>query len=361
MNRALASAALSALAIAALAFAAAAPAQARDQINIVGSSTVYPFTSYVAEEFGKTTRHPTPKVEQTGSGSGHKLFGKGTGPATPDLVNSSRRMKVSEFDNATSAGITGMTEAVIGYDGIAIAESVENPGFNITKLQLHLAIAAKVPGPDGTLIENPYKKWSDIDASLPDRPIVIYGPPTTSGTRDAFEELILEKVSETLPEYDGEAFTDVRQDGAYVDAGENDNLIINRVTTNTQAIGIFGYGFLDENRDKVRASSIDGVPATPETISSGEYPVSRSLYFYIKHDHIGVTPGLYDFVQLFMSEKMIGPAGQLKNIGLIPLPEDLRLASRQRVLDLVPLELVDGKLPSLQDYLDANGPVAAAQ
>ncbi|MEO0586181.1 MAG: substrate-binding domain-containing protein [Planctomycetota bacterium] len=358
MIRALASAALSALAAVAL---VSAPAAARDQINIVGSSTVYPFASYVAEEFGKTTRHPAPKVEQTGSGGGHKLFGQGTGPATPDLVNSSRRMKVSEFDNANSAGVTGMTEAVIGYDGIAIAESAQNPGLNLTKLQLHLAIAAKVPGPDGTLIDNPYKKWSDIDASLPDRPIVIYGPPTTSGTRDAFEELVLEKVSESLPAYGGEAFTDVRQDGAYVDAGENDNLIINRVTTNTQAVGIFGYGFLDENRDKVRAASIDGVPATPETISSGEYPVSRSLYFYIKHDHIGVIPGLFDFVQLFMSEKMIGPAGQLKNIGLIPLPEELRLASRQRVLDLVPLELQDGKLPSLQDYLDANGPVAAAE
>jgi phosphate transport system substrate-binding protein len=345
---------VSLVAVGAASIGLATDASARDQIKIVGSSTVYPFSSYVGEEFGSTTRYPVPVIESTGSGGGHKLFGAGIGTDHPDITNSSRRIKTSEFGTAANAGIT-ITEAVIGYDGIAFAEGTGGETLDFTLEQIFLAVAAEVPDGQGGLKKNDYKNWSDIDAALPDRPIVIYGPPTTSGTRDAFEELVMEAASEELDGYGGEGYTDVRQDGVYVDSGENDNLIVQKLQNDKNAFGIFGYGFLEENRDKVQGASIGGVAPSPESISSGDYPVSRSLYFYIKNEHVGVVPGLMQFVDLFMSEEMIGPNGQLKEIGLVPLPSHLREASRQRVLNLIPMEMKGDTLKSLQEYASENG------
>jgi phosphate transport system substrate-binding protein len=329
----------------------------RDQIRIVGSSTVYPFSSYVAEEFGTTTRYPTPVVESTGSGGGHKLFGAGYGPDTPDITNSSRKMKASEFEIAQKNNVGKITEAVIGYDGIAVAQNIRNGAANFTLEQLALAVAKDVPDPNGggSLVPNPYKRWNQIDRSLPDREIKIYGPPTTSGTRDAFAELVLEVATKKMPAYGGEAYMQVRQDGPWIDAGENDNLIVQKLSQDRDAFGVFGYSFLDENRDKVAGATINGIAPTAETISTGEYPVSRSLFFYVKQAHLSETPGLREYIDLFMSEKMIGPDGQLKKIGLVPLPEHLRKASRQRVKSMDPMTLTDGKLDTLEDYAAKNG------
>ncbi len=326
----------------AMAFAVtAATGQARDQIRIVGSSTVYPFSSYVAEEFGATTDYQTPVVESTGSGGGHKLFGEGVGPQTPDISNSSRRIKKSEFKRDLENGVEEIIEIMIGYDGIAIAHNVDNDPINLTRRDILLAVAAKVPQ-DGELVDNPYTNWNQINPELPDKEIIIYGPPTTSGTRDAFEELVMEAASEEIDAYGGE-YSEVRQDGAYIDSGENDNLIVQKLARNSDAFGIFGYSFLAENTDRIQGANVDGVAPVPEKISSGEYPVSRSLFFYVKKAHVGVIPGLDEYVDLFLSEKMIGPRGYLKRIGLIPLPNEERKDIRARWDDREILTLQDLK------------------
>ncbi|MEM1208473.1 MAG: substrate-binding domain-containing protein, partial [Planctomycetota bacterium] len=245
------------VAIGVASFGLSTDASARDQIKIVGSSTVYPFSSYVGEEFGSTTRYPVPVIESTGSGGGHKLFGAGVGVDTPDITNSSRRIKTSEYKRDIEAGITSITEAVIGYDGIAFAEGIGGAPLDLSLEEIFLAVAAQVPDGNGGLKPNPYKNWSEIDSSLPNRPIVVYGPPTTSGTRDAFAELVMEEASEGLDGYGGEGYTDVRQDGVYIDAGENDNLIVQKLQNDKNAFGIFGYGFLEENRDKVQGATIN--------------------------------------------------------------------------------------------------------
>ncbi|WP_417330646.1 PstS family phosphate ABC transporter substrate-binding protein [Halomonas cupida] len=317
-------------AIAAAVIGVAGVAQARDQVRIVGSSTVYPFASYVAEEFGATTEFSTPVIESTGSGGGIKLFCAGVGEGTPDITNASRRMKPSELETCEANGVTDITEAFIGYDGIAFAQSADNEPMDVTREQLFLALAAKVPV-DGELVDNPYQNWSDVDASLPDRKIAVYGPPTTSGTRDAFGELVMEAASEEFDAYGGEGYTDVRADGAFIDAGENDNLIVQRLAENKDAFGIFGYSFLEENADSLIGSNVDGVAPTPEAIGSGEYPVSRSLFFYVKNQHAEDVPAMNEYATLFMSEQMIGDIGYLKGIGLIPAPEDIRAEARAAV------------------------------
>ncbi|RTR05237.1 PstS family phosphate ABC transporter substrate-binding protein [Halomonas nitroreducens] len=328
--------------IAAAVMGVAGVAQARDQVRIVGSSTVYPFASYVAEEFGATTDYPTPVIESTGSGGGLRLFCNGVGDDTPDITNASRRMKPSEFERCEENGVTDVTEAFIGYDGIAFAQSSANQTMDVTREQIFLALAAKVPV-DGELVDNPYTQWSDIDASLPDREIAVYGPPTTSGTRDAFEELVMEAASEDMEAYGDEGYTDIRADGAFIDAGENDNLIVQRLAENTDAFGIFGYSFLEENADTLIGSSIDGVEPTPEAIGSGEYPVSRSLFFYVKNQHADAVPAMYEYANMFMSEQMVGDLGYLKGIGLIPAPVEMREQARQEVANHEPLELADLK------------------
>lgn len=317
-----------ALVISAFTLTSAGLAAARDQIRIVGSSTVYPFSSYVAEEFGATTKNPTPIVESTGSGGGHKLFSEGPGLDTPDITNSSRRMKPSEFERNKANNVGDIIELKIGYDGIAVAQNVKNKPVIFSLKDLTLAVAAEVPK-DGKLVPNPYKNWKEINPRLPDRKILIYGPPTTSGTRDAFEELVMEPATKKIKEYGGK-YTKIRQDGPYVPSGENDNLIVQKLAQDPTAWGIFGYSFLSENTDRIQGASIKGVKPEPETISSGKYPISRSLFFYVKASHLGKVKGLEEYVNLFLDEKMIGSKGYLKRIGLVPLPDDQRTKIRQR-------------------------------
>lgn len=312
-------------------------AHARDQVKISGSSTVFPFSSYVAEELGATTKFPAPVVESTGSGGGHKLFGAGIGANTPDIANSSRRMKDSEFEAAEKNGVTDITEALIGYDGIAVAQNEDNAAMDITLEELAMATAAHVPV-DGKIVPNPYKMWNEINPNLPARKIMFYGPPTSSGTRDAFEEMVVEKICGKIEGYE-KGYKEIRQDNAYVPAGENDNLIVQKLANDKDAFGIFGFSFLEENPDKIIGASINGVAPTPEAIADGSYPISRSLFFYIKNAHYDVIPGLKEYVELFMSEKMIGKDGLLKTIGLVPLPDDLRAQARQDVLDKKKLTL----------------------
>lgn len=295
--------------------------EARDQIRIVGSSTVYPFTSYAAEEFGATTGNPTPVVESTGSGGGMKIFCAGAGLDTPDFTNASRFMKPKEFNMCQENGVKEIVGMKVGYDGISIAQSKENKPMDLTKEEIFLALAQEVPSKDGkSLIKNPYKYWSDINPELPKREIKMIGAPTTSGTRDAFDEMVMEKASESFPVYGGEDYKKVRTDGAYIPGGENDNLIVAKLTQDEDALGYFGFSFLEENENKIQGVSINGIEPNAETIASGKYPVSRSLYTYMKKSHVGKVKGMQEFMEMFASDMMIGQKGVLKNIGLIPMP-----------------------------------------
>jgi len=326
--------------IAAAVMSVAGVAQARDQIRIVGSSTVYPFASYVTEEFGALTNYPTPVIESTGSGGGIRLFCNGVGEGTPDIVNASRRMKLSELERCEENGVTDITEAKIGSDGIVLGLAATNEPIDLTLEQIFLAVAAQVPV-DGELVDNPYTNWSDIDASLPDRAISIYGPPSTSGTRDAFEELVMEAASAEMDIYGEEGYTDIRTDGVYIDAGENDNLIVQRLAEDTGAFGILGYSFLVENPDTIMGATIGGVEPEVEAISSGEYPVARSLWFYLKNQHADEVTPMYEYANMFMEDQMIGSDGYLVDMGLIPLPEAEREQARQKVADRVKLVAAD--------------------
>ena len=299
-------------------------ASARDQIKIVGSSTVYPFTSYVAEEFKAVTGNPTPVVESTGTGGGMKLFCAGDGLDTPDFTNASRPIKADEFAICVKNGVTDITGMMVGFDGIAIAQSKSNGEFALTKKQLFLALADEVPGKDGKLMKNPYKTWNEIDAKLPNRKITVYGPPTTSGTRDSFDEMVMEAASKKFDAYGDKKgkYKAIRQDGVFVPAGENDNLIVQKLTKDTAAFGIFGYSFLEENGDKVNGATVDGIAPTSENISSGKYPISRSLFIYAKNSHRGKVKGMDEFFKLYVDDKMVGQKGVLKTIGLVPMTSD---------------------------------------
>ncbi len=313
--------------------ATATAAQARDQLRIVGSSTVFPFSTTVAEQFGKTSSFKTPIVESTGSGGGMKLFCAGVGSETPDITNASRRMKSSEFEKCHKAGVTDITEVQIGFDGIVMANAKDAASFALTKRIIFLALAKDVPDPAGgeKLVPNPYKKWSEVDASLPDVEIEVLGPPPTSGTRDAFQEIALEGGAKTfdwikaMKKADKSAYKKVartvREDGPYIEAGENDNLIVQKLAENGSRLGIFGFSFLEENRDKVKGNPVDGIDPTFEAIASGEYGVSRSLFFYVKNAHRGVIPGIEEYVAEFTKESTWGPDGYLVDKGLIPLPD----------------------------------------
>ncbi|MCY4551693.1 MAG: substrate-binding domain-containing protein [Defluviicoccus sp.] len=325
---------LAAAAVASIAVATAA--QARDQIRIVGSSTVFPFSTAVAEQFGKSTRFKTPVVESTGSGGGLKLFCAGIGVQHPDVTNASRRIKKSEVDRCTRNGVKAITEVKIGYDGIVLANSRKAGPTRITLKQLYLALAKSVPADDRgeTLKDNPYRMWSDIDPSLPGRKIEVLGPPPTSGTRDAFVELAMEGGCKQFPAIKAMKKTDkkrykaichgIREDGAFVEAGENDVLIIQKLVANPKAFGIFGFSFLDSNADRIQGTVVNGVAPEFETISSGDYPVSRSMYFYVKQAHVGVIPGIKDYVAEFTAERAWGPEGYLVDKGLIPLSDEDR-------------------------------------
>ena len=323
-------------------------AEARDQIRIVGSSTVYPFATVVAEEFGKTTDNKTPVVESTGSGGGLKLFCAGVGIDHPDITNASRRIKLSEVDRCAENGVTDITEVKFGFDGIVLANSKAIEPFSITLQQLFLALAKDVPS-DGGMVANPNQTWADVDASLPAVKIEVLGPPPTSGTRDAFVELAMEGGCKTFPDIkalkkqDKKAYKvlchSIREDGAFVEAGENDNLIVQKLKANPGALGIFGYSFLDQNRDKVQGSTINGVEPDFDTIADGSYPVSRSMYFYVKKAHVGVIPGIEDYIATFTDEDAWGPYGYLADKGLIPLPDADREAMRAQATAFAQLSM----------------------
>ena len=305
-------------------------AQAGEQIQIVGSSTVYPFVTVAAEEFGKQAGFTTPIVESTGTGGGFKLFCAGLGDAHPDLSNASRAIKSSEEELCATNGVKEITEIKIGFDGIVLANSKSADRYNLTKDQLFLGLAKKVPS-EGKLIDNPHKNWSDVDPSLPNVKIEVYGPPTTSGTRDAFVELVMEPSCKNLPEFKAE-YADkkarkkachlLREDGHYIEAGENDNLIVQKLQSNPKALGVFGFSFLDQNGDIVQGSLIGDTEPTFENISNGSYGISRSLYVYVKNGHVGKTAGLQEFVTELISDGAAGEYGYLSEKGLIPLPAD---------------------------------------
>ncbi len=318
---------------AAVVSAFASNAFARDSISVVGSSTVYPFATVVAERFGRTTGFATPKIEATGSGGGLKLFCSGIGVNTPDITNSSRRIKSSEFEMCKANGVTDIVEVLIGFDGIAVANSVDAEQLDMTTRDLYLALAKMVPNPDGseTLVENPYTNWSEINPDLPSLEIEVLGPPPTSGTRDAFAELAMEggcSTFEFIENMESDQFKStchtMREDGVYIEAGENDNLIVQKLQANPDAVGIFGYSFLEQNDDKVQSSIIDGHEAEFDAIASGDYSISRPLYFYVKAQHVGTVPGIEEYLAEFTSEQAWGEDGYLADKGMIPLPDDQR-------------------------------------
>ncbi len=329
-------------ALAASAISMSANAQ-RDYISIVGSSTVYPFSTVVAERFGKSTKFATPKVESTGSGGGLKLFCSGVGSATPDITNASRAIKSSEVQLCAKNGIKDIIEVTVGYDGIVLANTTAAKQVSLTRREIFLALAKNIPNPDGseTLVDNPYKTWNEINPTLPTTKIEVLGPPPTSGTRDAFAELALEGGCKTFPfikaikKQDKKKYKAichaVREDGAYVEAGENDNLIVQKLVANPTALGVFGYSFLEQNSDKVQGSIIDGKLPTFDAIAEGDYPVSRSLFFYVKKAHIGVIPGIEEYLAEFTSEKAMGEYGYLAEKGMIPMTDE----ERANVLDTV--------------------------
>ena len=315
-----------ACAISAGAFAQAA----RDSINIVGSSTVYPFTTTVAEQFGQAGKFKTPKVESTGTGGGIKLFCNGVGPQFPDIANASRRIKASELQTCAQNGIKEVVEIKVGYDGIVIAENKAGASLNLTRKDVYLALAKQVPDPanPSTLIANPNKTWKDVNKSLPATKIEVLGPPPTSGTRDSFAELYMEAGCRSFAWLDQLRTNDeanfkrkcatMREDGAYIEAGENDNLIVQKLAANPTAVGVFGYSFLEENLDKLKGAVVDGVSPTFETVASGKYPASRPLFIYVKKAHVGVIPGINEFIAEYTSEKALGEDGYLADKGLIP-------------------------------------------
>ena len=331
-----------------LATTAMTSANARDQIQIVGSSTVFPFSTSVAEQFGKKTDFKTPVVESTGSGGGMKLFCAGVGEGTPDITNASRRIKEKEFAKCGENGVTPV-EVKIGFDGIVLANSKAGSDLKITRKQIFLALAAVIPGADGKMIPNPHKTWADVDPSLPNIKIEVLGPPPTSGTRDAFSEIAMEggakkvEVLAALRKEDKKAFKKIahhiREDGAYIEAGENDNLIIQKLEANKDAFGIFGFSFLDQNADKVKGAVVEGASPEFEKIAAGEYPISRSLFFYVKKEHVGVIPGIEDYVKEFTAESTWGPDGYLADKGLIPLPEADRKAGAESAQSMTPLAM----------------------
>ena len=325
-------------------------ASARDYIEVVGSSTVYPFSTVVAETFGNKTKFKTPKIESTGTGGGMKLFCTGTGVGTADITNASRRMKKSEFDMCQENGVKDILEIQVGFDGIAIASAKSAPQMKLTLKDLFLGLAAKVPGEkEGELIDNPYQTWKDVNPALPATKIEVIGPPPTSGTRDAFAELALEggcKAFGFIKDYkklDSSLYKQtchtVREDGAYVEAGENDNLIVQKLEKNPDALGVFGFSFLDQNADKVQGSNIDGVDISFESIADGSYPVSRPLFFYVKSAHVGQIPGMKEFLTEFVSEDSFGEEGYLTDKGLIPMPEETREMFRSNAETLKALSM----------------------
>ncbi|MEO3434877.1 substrate-binding domain-containing protein [Inquilinus sp. CAU 1745] len=318
-------------AVATVAITGAAHAQSRQNIQVVGSSTVFPFSTAAAENFARAGQFPAPVVESTGTGGGMQLFCGGIGEQHPDITGASRAMKASEFELCQENGVTDITQVLIGYDGIVFANSASAEQLDVTKEQLFQALAAEVEV-DGEIVPNPYETWSEIDPSLPETEIQVFGPPPTSGTRDAWVELVMEAACVEFPaiaaleESDEDRFeavcATIREDGKYIESGENDNLIVQRLSNAPEAYGIFGFSFLDQNQDTLQGSMVEGVAPTFDAIADGSYSISRPLFFYVKNAHVGVIPGLAEFVAEYTSERAMGPEGYLVDRGLIPLPEE---------------------------------------
>lgn len=326
-------------------------AAGRDYISVVGSSTVYPFSAVVAERFGKATGGATPKIESTGTGGGMKLFCAGVGTSYVDITNASRQMKKSEYEDCQKNGVKDIIEVQIGFDGIVIANSVKSAQLNLSRKDIFLALAKQVPdGASDKLIANPYQTWQQVNAALPNVNIEVLGPPPTSGTRDAFAELAMEGGCAQIPSIkalkasDEERYKAVchslREDGRYIEAGENDNLIVQKLDANPNALGVFGFSFLDQNSDKVQGSIIENVAPEFESIADKSYPVSRPLFFYVKKAHIGVVPGIGAFLSEFTSEKAWGDDGYLVEKGMIPMPQALRM---QTAADVKALNILSGE------------------
>ena len=329
-----------------LTFSGAVSAASRDYISIVGSSTVYPFSTVVAETFGKTTGFKTPKIESTGSGGGFKLFCAGVGIEHPDITNASRAIKSSEVESCAKNGVTEIVEVKIGYDGIVVANAKQAEQLALSRKDIFMALAKDVPDPNGgeKLVANPYKSWQEVNSTLPATKIEVLGPPPTSGTRDAFVELAMEggcqafDFIKAMKKTDGRMYQGVchtiREDGAFIEAGENDNLIVQKLAANPAALGIFGFSFLDQNSDKVQGAKIDGIEPTFEAIADGTYPISRPLFFYVKRAHLGKVPGIEAFLAEFTSEKAWGEEGYLVDKGMIPMPptERERFAANVKML-----------------------------
>ncbi|HET6622114.1 MAG TPA: PstS family phosphate ABC transporter substrate-binding protein [Dongiaceae bacterium] len=321
----------------------AGAAEARDQIHIVGSSTVFPFTTAVAENFGKAGKFKTPVVESTGTGGGFKLFCAGVGEDTPDISDASRPIKDSEIATCRQNGVTAIAEIVIGYDGIALANSKSGPAVNLTRKQIWLALARQVPV-DGKLVDNPYRAWSEIDPGLPGEKIKVLGPPPTSGTRDAFVELVMDVGCADFPEIkalEGDArktaCAALREDGGYVEAGENDNLIVQKLESNAAAFGIFGYSYLEQNADRIQGAQIEGVAPSFETVADKSYPIGRELFIYVKNAHVGIIPGMREFVAEYVSDRSLGEDGYLADKGLITLAPDMKRQLAAKAMALSPM------------------------
>lgn len=326
-------------------------AKGRDTIIVVGSSTVFPFTTVVAERFGKLTEYRTPIIESTGTGGGMKLFCAGEGTNTPDISNASRRIKKSEFEMCRRNHVQNITEVLIGYDGIVMANSKQGSEWNFSRQELFLALAKKVPASDDSdrLVDNFYHTWRDINPNLPAIKIQVFGPPPTSGTRDAFTELVMEdgcqqfdwlKYEQTVaPLRYREICHSVREDGYFIEVGENDNIIVKKLIQNPQAFGIIGFSFLDRNLDRLQGAKIDGVTPSFTSIAHGSYAISRPLYFYVKNAHEGKIPGIKEFLVEFTSEAAMGNDGYLIDKGLIPLSTTQLQTIRDNVQSLKALSL----------------------
>ncbi len=346
------------------------------RLRIVGSSTVFPFITTVAESFGVKSGFGTPVVEPTGTGGGMNLFCSGLGARYPDFTAASRRMKPTEFQLCQDNGVTDIVEIPIGFDGIVLGNSIESESMDIAKGDLFLALAARTPMPvdaqgaalvdasgrllDGAslsdvrgydcaqLVANPYTEWSQINPALPAARIQVFGPPPTSGTRDAFVELdmiegarrieCLADMAVAAPGRFEEVASRIREDGRWVDSGENDNAIVQTLTNAPESFGIFGYSFLEQNGDRIQASRLDGVEPTYENISNGVYPSSRSLYIYAKAQHVDFKPGLREFIEELTHEDAWGPYGYLAGRGLIALPESRRDAVATQARDLMVMD-----------------------
>lgn len=318
--------------------------KAREGIWAAGSSTVFPFITRAAETFGRNNPGGAqPRVEALGTGGGIQAFCSGVGPSYPDIANASRQMKPSEFDRCVEHGVTDIIELKIGYDGIVVATARNGASFDLTIEDLYLGLAKQVPGPDGSFIANPYTSWNQVNPSLPVQRIQVYGPPPTSGTRDAFLELGMEPGGEKIPAVeaikgDKDRFTAIthtlREDTLWIDSGENDNAIVQTLTRTPGSLGVFGFSFLEQNMDTVKAEKIDGVAPSIDTIADGSYPLARSLYVYVKKQHIGVIPGLQEFLMELVSEGAAGRGGYMEDRGLVPLLADEREAERTKVMNL---------------------------